>query len=395
MSVTPETLTFEDIKKWTPQEMRENMRHFDMREAITRVVSSQPLDAVLDADKAAKEAAAQQEQTVIETPEQAAQKVAEELAAQQARLAEQRIASEQEEARKVAETPKKIVVEYQVKDEDGNPIGRPTHLEATTEEEMRGKIIEAHIQATRAFHRLKKQKISFKDQQPIVASTADADLLTAMADLRSEDPNKQLAALRKVQQAESDKLRAEEAEQKRQAKVSQDFLKAHKEDFYNCQANIELIKEYFEQNPELNWTYDNLELAFLAVEPKLAPVPRPEPASVIVVNPQPTASVAQPTQVVAPVVQQPVVQQPVQAVVPTPVVAAPANNTPVSASRPGVNGGIVPGESSASRPATKSTGLTAEEIRSWSPAEMRTHMRNPAKRAQIEAFFEARNQVRK
>src|SRR5208282_1060051 len=31
---------------------------------------------------------------------------------------------------------KKIVREYQVRDEDGNPIGRPTHLEAWSAEEM-------------------------------------------------------------------------------------------------------------------------------------------------------------------------------------------------------------------------------------------------------------------
>jgi hypothetical protein len=60
---------------------------------------------------------------------------------------------------------KKIVREYQVRDEDGNPIGRPTHLEAWSAEEMIEKMQTAHENATRAFHRLKKQKLQFNEKE--------------------------------------------------------------------------------------------------------------------------------------------------------------------------------------------------------------------------------------
>src|SRR5271157_1853519 len=62
---------------------------------------------------------------------------------------------------------KKIVREYQVRDEEGNPIGRPTHLEAWTTDEMYEKMQTAHENATRAFHRLKKQKLQFKSKSRI------------------------------------------------------------------------------------------------------------------------------------------------------------------------------------------------------------------------------------
>lgn len=383
--VTPETLTFENIKSWTPQEMKDQMRRSpEMREAVYRVVKSQSL-ADIEAAQAVIET--RQDAPVVEpTPEELAATAAaetERLAAEQTEA--QRVAEEQEAARKAAE-PKKFVADYQVKDEDGNPIGRPTHLEAATEEELRGKIIEAHVQATRAFHRLKKQKVSFKDQQPQVvvpAQSSDAELLAFMKDLKSDDPQKQLDAVRKVQKVETDRSKAE-ADQKiaelnelrRQEQVSYKFLVQHQKDFYNCEANIALIKSYFQDN-ELAWTSDNLEIAFHALELELAPVESAAP--IVPANPAPVAPVVQAT----PVVVQPVVIAPVPPALPAnPVVAAP---------RPGVNGGIVPGQNSGSRPAaTAPQALTAEEIKSWSPQTMRSNMRNPAKRAQIEAFAASR-----
>ena len=90
----------------------------------------------------------------------------EELAAQATTAA-----AEVPAAQPVVETPapvverKKIVREYQVRDEDGNPIGRPTHLEAWSAEEMIDKMQTAHENATRAFHRLKKQKLQFTEKE--------------------------------------------------------------------------------------------------------------------------------------------------------------------------------------------------------------------------------------
>lgn len=382
--VTPENLTFENIKSWDGPEMRRQMAHPEMRDAISRIAREKTL-AEVEAAQLAIDA------RVVDSP---VEKTAEELAAEeqrvqaeQAEVEAQRLVAEQEAARVVE--PKKFVIDYQVKDEDGNPIGRPTHLEAPTEEELRGKIIEAHIQATRAFHRLKKQKVSFKEPPPAApVQASDAELLAAMKDLRSDDPQKQLDAVRKVQKVETDKIQAE-ADRKlaeanelhRQQQVSRSFLDRHKQDFNNCEANVNIIKEYFMEN-ELAWTLDNLEIAFHAKESELAPVESVAP--IVPANPV----------VVAPVIPAtPPAVQPV--VVATAPVITPVNPVVITP-RPGVNGGLIPGQNSGSRPViTTTTKLTAEEIRSWSGPTMRANMRNPAMRAQIDAFFLAHNQGKK
>ena len=46
----------------------------------------------------------------------------------------------------------------------------------------------------------------------------DADLLAAMKDLKSDDPAKQLEAIRKVQKSEADRINAQQAEFKRQGR---------------------------------------------------------------------------------------------------------------------------------------------------------------------------------
>lgn len=371
--VTPETLTFEDIKKWDGPTMKKYMQEPLMREAIYRVVQSQSLEAVEAVHQHQNQPTEEEVAAKAAADEAEAVRVAAEIEAAQvaARAAEE------------AAKNKKIVLEYQVKDEDGNPLGRPTHLEAVSEEEMRAKIIEAHVQATRAFHRLKKQKVTtFKDLQPHtptpVAAMSDAELLAAARDLKSDDPKVALEAHRKLNDAETKRIQAEADEKlaatnelRRQEQASYQFLRNHPTDFNNCQANVLLIKEYFESN-QLPWTLDNLEIAFHALESELAPVVPVAPA--VPANPAPAPAPVVSTQVVAPVVQPPPTA-PAQPVVPNPAPAAP---------RPGVNGGIIPGQTSAVRPAAKSSGLTMAEIHSWDGPTMRAKMRNPQQRAEIE-----------
>jgi hypothetical protein len=358
-----------------------------MREAITNVVKNKSLEEVLAAQEVIEEQPIV-ETTIEQTPEELAAAEEARVAAEQAEV--QRLADEQEAARKASE-PKKFTVDYQVKDEDGTPLGRPTHLEAASQEELIEKIKEAHTQATRAFHRLKKQKVSFREQPaaPAPAQASDAELLSYMRDLKSDDPQKQLDAVRKVQKFEADKTKAE-ADQKiaevnelrRQEQVSYRFLTSHKHDFNNCEANIKLVKDYFEHE-ELAWTSDNLEIAFHALELELAPVESVQ--AIPPVNPVVIAQVIPPA---AAVVVQPPPPAPAQ-------VTAPANPAPITP-RPGVNGGLVPGQNAAIRPAaTSSKGLTVEEIRSWDGPTMRAKMRNPVLRAQIEAFAASRSQAKK
>jgi hypothetical protein len=359
--LTPETLTFEHIKAWSGDEMKKHMSS-PLREAIYRVVQSRSLGEV----EAVAAAQAVNEPIVSDPVVAPVDPVVAPVAP-------------------VVPVSTKVIVDYQVKDDDGLPLGRPTHLEADSQEEMTQKIIEAHTQATRAFHRLKKQKVTtLREHQtanlPAVPAPTmtDSELLIAAKDLKSDDPAVALAAHRKLNKAEADKqaeeyrIRLAEADEKNRAeKVSHAFLRNHVNDFNNCQANIELVKEYFVEH-DLPWTADNLEIAFHDLEPKLAPVVPVAPT--VAANPQPVVTV--PAVPVAPPVVQPVVAAP------TPV-AAPANLAP-AIPRSGVNGGIIPGQTSGVRPEVKPTGITIAEIRSWDGPTMRAKMRNPQLRAQIE-----------
>lgn len=406
-TTTPENLTFETIKTWDGPTMRDQMHKPEMREAILRVVASRQLSEV----EAAQVSIESNQPTVVETPvEQPVVVVDEE--AKRAEAREAAIKAEDEQLATVGISVirdqygnvSKLIQDYQATDENGNPIGRPTHLEARSWPEMSIKQKEAHIQATRAFHRLKTQKITFKEQ-PAAAPTefSDADLLAAMKDIKSDDPTKQLEAIRKVQKAEADKAKAEydrklaEAEElRRQERVSLQFLARHKEDFNNCEANVKMIATYFEEN-QLAWTNDNLEIAFQALESELAPVEKKPVVSATPDNPVRTAPVAQPvTQPAASATATQVAPAAVQPQATTTAQVTPAAN-PQATARPGVNGGLVPGESSGSRPVSSSQpkGLTAEEIKSWDGPTMRAKMRDPKIRPQIEAFIASRQQTRK
>jgi hypothetical protein len=360
--VKPESLTFEQVKQWDPVTMKKYMQIPEMREAIYRVATEgrsqvQQPDQAQVSDTPAEPVVA----TVPEVPPVEVQPVA-------------------------PEPPKKAVVEYQIRDEEGNPIGRPTHLEAATQEELIEKMKEAHTQATRAFHRLKKQKVQslreVNSQQPAApaapAQMSDADLLAAVKDLKSDDPKVALEAHRKLNKAEQDRIQAEADakvaaanELRRQEQVSYQFLRNHQTDFYNCAANIKLIEDYFKEN-ELPWTIDNLEVAFHDLENQLAPVVAPV-AAVPPANPVPAAVSTTPAVAVT--------AQPVAA---APVVTTPPANPVPAQPRPGVNGGIVPGQNSAVRPAAAPKGLTMDEINSWDGPTMRTKMRNPQTRSEIE-----------
>jgi len=357
MSVTPETLTFEHIKLWTGDEMKKHMQNPEMRAAIYRVAQNRTEEIQAGSE--------QQPETVEPVVEPVVQT---------------------EEPVVVPAPPKKIVVDYQVRDEDGNPLGRPTHLEAATEEEMREKIIKAHTEAVKFAHRLKKQNISLQKeqkQQPVAPTTqvmSDDEVKAALKDLRSDDASVQLAAHKKLNQAEEAKRKAEQErvdaeakELKRQQEVSVKFLTAHQHDFNNCQANIDEIGKYFERE-QLPWTFENLEIAFdeLSAQQKLAPVARPVVESTPV-NPAPASTPAT-TVATAPVQ---------DAATTTAQVTPPANPAPAKP-RPGVNGSIEPGQNSAPRPSAQPKGLTMADINAWDAQTMRTKMRNPQSRAEIE-----------
>ena len=168
--------------------------------------------------------------------------------------------------------------------------------------------------------------------------------------------------------------------------ASQQFLRNHLHDYNNCEANNKALQAYILEN-ELEWTTDNLEIALHALESQLAPVASPvtfePPANPVPVQVTPAAPKTPVATAVSatPVAASPVVQ-PVQA---TPVQSTPPANPAPAQPRPGVNGGVVPGQSSGVRPTTQqqTPGLTVKEVLSWDGKTMREKMKNPNLRAQI------------
>lgn len=369
--IDPAALTIQDIAKWNGEEMKYQLLQTGMREAVASVLQGKSRH---DVEAAEATAAA----GLVPVTEVLPVKTQEEIAAEEAAAAEaQRVADEvAAEAARLA-APKKFVIEYQVKDEDGSPIGRPTHLEATSQEDLIEKMKEAHIQATRAFHRLKKQKVTFKPETkaPEPVGLTDTELAQAVHELRSEDPKTVVAAQQKINKSEIDKQVAEERgklaverEDARKTGIVLSWLQSHLTDYNPCEANGNLIEGYLSDN-NLDVTVDNLDLALTSLSSQL--VPPVEKAEVIPVAPVPQAPVTAP------------------AVVPPPVNPAPA------APKPGVNGGLVPGAQGGQRPAApQPAGITIADIRSWDGKTMAAKMKNPSTRAEIERVIAAQNAKR-
>jgi hypothetical protein len=291
----------------------------------------------------------------------------------------------------------KLVQEYQADDGHGNPVGRPTHLEARNWIELAGKQKEAHTQATRAFHRLKDQKTTFRKpvdpiKIPDVPLMSEQERIQAAQDLNSDDETVVLKADRKLradQIMRDQRNEAIQSEERRQREVSDEFKSRHLNDFNPCQANAKLIGDYIKEN-NLVWTLDNLELALAATEPQLVPVQGPVAEETVSVADNPPEV----PQAVQPAAQAPVITPAPVAAAVEPVVPAAAPNPPVPARRPGVNAGLVPGQPSGQRPVTQPAGLTMKEIMKWTGDQMKKERANPARRAEIDRVIAAYNKAR-
>ncbi len=278
----------------------------------------------------------------------------------------------------------KLVTDYQVTDENGNPVGRPTHLEARNWPELWMKQREAHVQASRAFGRLKSQKVTFKQsQQPKPPSKEE--LLASI--MNSEDPAKAVADAKKATEVTPEQKAARAEADARAALVTYQFLAKHVHDFNNCQANTQLLGEYFQEN-NLEWTLDNLEVAFKVLEDQLvaparavsspdngAPVSTATPAATAV---KPAAPAAVPAASAPP------------AASAQPATQATTENVPVRVEpRPGVNSGVQPGSLTAQRivdVASVPGQLTRREVSKWDAKTLMTRMRDPLWRPQLEAI---------
>jgi hypothetical protein len=136
------------------------------------------------------------------------------------------------------------VLRYQVVDAANNPVGQPSVFTGTNEAECYQKAVQAHQTATAAIERLRKRQPTYKP------GTAD-EAITLAAD-----------AERKM----------------REAAISYEWMQSHMpgsgREFFRCAANADILKTFLDDNG-LEWTVDNLELAFDACENRLAKSNKP------------------------------------------------------------------------------------------------------------------------
>jgi hypothetical protein len=289
----------------------------------------------------------------------------------------------------------RYVEEYQVRDEDGTPIGRPTHLEARTLPELALKKRDAHENATRAFHRLKKQKLSFHEKK--VLSPEEISEVARIA-LEEKDPAKVVDVINATIETSYKQREADlgaRIQQENGRAISNDFMRRHLHDYVPCTANSLAIDEYFKEK-DLQFTSDNLEAVFQILKEQGNKLAKVEPSAsvpaVVAANPVAPAAVATPVTPAIPVVAETAAtvsaletQAPPQAIV-TPVVEATAptsvaaHNAQPAARRPGVGGSIAPGSLSAQRPGAPDPALARKEflktVHDMDPKVMKAKLKN-------------------
>ena len=347
------------------------------------------------------------------TPEEAAQIAAdlevanrqEAEAAEAAKAAADLDAAAQPKVEEVVPPPteekKKIVVDYQVTAEDGTPIGRPTHIEGWTYEEVVEKQKAAHVNAVRYAERVKKNRVTSieartqQKQAQDLAQKSEEEASAAVEEASKEkDPIKLKDAIRKVSKVDRDVEIARQTAEAQGRVIGNAWLADHREDFQPCEANTKIIGDWLATN-QLELSYENLELAFVANETRLAkPVPQApvvEATAAVVANPPsdaPATSAAATPSITTPVAAavEPVstpVTQPSPAVVAAPEstsVAAP--NAQPATRRPGVNGSLPPGTLTAARPVAQQQPQATtraellKDMKKMSSDELRKKLKN-------------------
>jgi hypothetical protein len=182
------------------------------------------------------------------------------------------------------EPKKKIIEEFMHTDEQGNPIIDPrtgkqafTNLVADTEEEMRQKMREAYLNVTRALARARNHKPVPKETPnapPNLTPEEERQLITEV-----NDPVKGRAALRKltgVEDLEKDRAAAKQEQDAAAAqRAAYQFMSAHLNDYYPCSANSSMMTAEINAQGLDPRVTDNYEIAFNAIQGKLAQRPAP------------------------------------------------------------------------------------------------------------------------
>jgi hypothetical protein len=349
------------------------------------------------------------------TPEEAAQIAADlELANRQAEEATAAAVAEPLATPPVVVPPveekKKIVIDYQATAEDGTPIGRPTHIEGWTWEEVSEKQKAAHINAVRYAERVKKNKVqsvenSTKQQQvqeQVSQAEQEANAAVEVA-VKEQDPVKMREAINKVHEASRLTEEAKQEARRRGKEIGDAWMADHKEDFLPCVANSKIMEKWLIDNKR-EFSYENLELAFAATETQLAkpvqqvPVeetpaagasntPAVAPVAPAAVTPSITAPAAVAAEPVSTAATPP--SQPASTASESTSAAAP--NAQSAARRPGVNGGIAPGTLTAARPSAQQIPQTTtraellKEIKGMSPEKYRQKLKDTQYVAKLRA----------
>ena len=291
-------------------------------------------------------------------------------------------------AEEAAKPKQKIVREYQIRDDQGRPIGKPTHLEADTWEEMSAKQEEAHANAMRYAERVKNRKPT-PAPAPDPLPLTEEQLTQINKDLESANPATRAEATRKLvsdQLVKENQTMRQELATSRRTHEAQVFVNTHPE-YWVMKANNDLLEGYIRDN-NLAYTASNLEIAFEAILPQLAekpkqvptPAPAPPPPPIPVVAAATIPAAAAPVPVLSTPAPAPVVPTPAPAATPAAPAVPPSTNAepegkpPISGVQPGELTGVPAAPSSAP---VASKRWTEKSFRDLPNAELKKRMKNP------------------
>lgn len=187
--------------------------------------------------------------------------------------------------------PEELVLEYQPTDGNNVPIGNKTIIKGATWEEIARKQITVNEMAVRAYRRERDAREALSKQivrdTPAPTMTAEEEIqLTAQLN----DPSKARQALRRLSgmdEIEKElKVSREQRAAQQRAQIAYEWMGARPE-FYNCDANGAILREYIETN-NLDWSFENLDIAYAATQDRLAVRPTSTPPAEA--NPVPPAS---------------------------------------------------------------------------------------------------------
>jgi hypothetical protein len=178
----------------------------------------------------------------------------------------------------------KFVFEFQHTDRNGQPIIDPrtgkqafTNLTGANEREVLDKLKESYLELESAYVRVRSQKPVPKAEQPAPKELSAEEERQAVTEVT--DPVKGRAAIRKlagVEDLEARQKATDEAKFQADAnRAAYAFMAQHINDYYPCQANSAELTKYINENELDPRNVENYEVAFNAVEHKLAPRPAP------------------------------------------------------------------------------------------------------------------------